>query len=92
MDDGRAITITVDSETAEALEASVRAGEHPSVEAAASAIIDEWWADRAMESIGVERLRGLIQEGVDSGAAVDGNRVFQRLLKRCEDWAREKGE
>lgn len=92
MDDGRTITITVDTEAVEALEASVRAGEHPSVEAAASAIIDEWWADRAMESIGVARLRELIQEGVDSGPAVDGVRVFQRLLDRCEALAREKGE
>lgn len=91
MDDGRTITITVDAETALALEAAVKAGEHPSVEAAASAAVDEWWADRAMDAIGVERLRGMLQEAAAS-PAVDGEEVFARLIAKYEAMARAKGE
>lgn len=91
MDTARTITITVDPDTADALEAAVAAGEHPSVEAAAAAAIDEWWADRAIDAYGVERLRQMLQEAADA-PTVDGEEVFARLIAKYEALSRERGE
>jgi antitoxin ParD1/3/4 len=88
----RTITITLAPDATEALEASVQAGEHISIEAAAAAVIDEWWADRAMGAIGVERLRRMIGDGVDSGPSVDGEAVFARLIAKYDALASAKGE
>jgi len=90
MDDGCTITITVDPATAEALEAAVAAGEHPSVEAAVTAAIDEWWGDRVIEAMGVERLRTMLQEGLDS-PTVDGEAVFARLRAKYKAMAKASG-
>lgn len=91
MDDGRTITITLDPATVEALEASVAAGKHASVEEAASRAIDEWWADRWQEEIGIERLRAMLQEAANS-LTVDGHAVFALLRAKCEAAAQAKGE
>lgn len=92
MTEGRAVTITLDADTELALEAAVRAGEHASVEAAISAAVDEWWADRLTDQIGIDRLRKAIQEGVASGPAGDIEGVFARLLAKYESLAEARGE
>jgi hypothetical protein len=81
----------LDPDASAALEASVKAGEHASIEAAAVAVIDEWWADRAMDSISIERLRRMIPVGVDSGPSVDGEAVFARLSAKYKRMAEERG-
>lgn len=91
MDDGKTITVTLDPATTLALEAAVAAGEHPSVEAAALAAIDEWWADRAQESIGAERLREMLLESANSPGK-DGEAVFAGLIAKYDALARTKGE
>ena len=91
MADTKTITITLDASAAEALEASVTAGHHPSVEAAASSVIDEWWADRAMDLIGVEQIRRMVQAGADSGPSVDGEEVFARLIAKYQALAKARG-
>lgn len=91
MDDGRTITVTVDPDTADILEAAVKAGEHPSIEAAAAAAIDEWWADRAVERFGAERLRRMLNDA-SNAPSVDGEDVFARLIQKYDALARAKGE
>jgi hypothetical protein len=90
MDDGRIITIKLDPGAVEALEAAVAAGRHPSVEAAAEAAIDEWWADRVQDAIGHDRLRSMLQEAAAS-PTVDGRAAFTRLRAKYEAMARAKG-
>jgi antitoxin ParD1/3/4 len=72
MDGARTITITLDADTADAMEAAVRSGRHTSIEDAARAAIDGWWGD-------AEEVRRLVQEGADSGPSLGAETVFAEL-------------
>lgn len=91
MDDGHRITLSVDDEIMRALEASVAAGEHTSVEQAAAAAIDAWWADRVQNLIGHDRLRSMLGAAAKS-PTVDGRKVFARLRAKYEAVARAADE
>jgi antitoxin ParD1/3/4 len=77
------IEITLDQDAVAALEGAVAAGQAPSVEGAAVAVIEAWAAD-------LEETRRLIQEGIDSGPSVDGEAVFARLRAKYGALAEER--
>ncbi|MFY8106406.1 MAG: ribbon-helix-helix domain-containing protein [Elstera sp.] len=72
------LTVSIDSDTAAKLQASVDAGTYPSVTAAAQAALETWYDPvRAKEEI-----RRLVREGLESGEPIPGEVVFERLKRR----------
>ncbi|WP_395827714.1 type II toxin-antitoxin system ParD family antitoxin [Elstera sp.] len=72
------LTVTIDSDTAAKLQASVDAGTYPSVTAAARAALETWYDPVQAK----EEIRRLVQEGLESGEPIPGAVVFERLKRR----------
>lgn len=91
MDDGRTITVTLPGDLVEGLDEAVKAGEYASRDEAIRIGLETVEADRMIERVGVEHVRQMWREGVDSKAK-DAGEVFERLSAKYERLAREKGE
>jgi len=64
------MTVALSDEEYEALSAAVACGEYASTGDALHDAVSEWRLSRALQTPGVvERLRQLVQEGVESGSA-----------------------
>lgn len=72
------LTVTIDSDTAAKLQASVDAGTYPSVTAAARAALETWYDPVQAK----EEIRRLLHEGLESGEPIPGEVVFERLKRR----------
>lgn len=92
MDDGRTITVTLPRDLVDGLDEAVKAGEYASRDEAVRIGIETVEADRMIERIGIERVREMVRQGVESGPSRDGNEVFARLIAKCEHMAAERGE
>ena len=92
MDDGRTITVTLPGDLVDGLDEAVRAGEYASRDEAVRIGLETVEADRMIEKIGIERVRGMWDEGVNSGPGKDGTEVFERLIAKYERMAAERGE
>jgi len=92
MDDGKAITITLPSDLIDSLDESVRDGGFSSRDEAVRIALETAEADRMIDRIGIERVRQMWREGVESGPGKDAKRVFQRLITKYERMAEGRGE
>ena len=64
---GHLVQLALPEDLAAELSAAVERGEYESESDALLGAVEEWRAQRQAEAIGVEELRRLIQEGIDSG-------------------------
>ena len=92
MDDGRTITIRLPDDLIESLDEAVKAGDYASRDEAIRVGLETVEADRMIERIGIERVREMWRQGVESGPAKDGEAVFQRLIAKYTRLAAERGD
>ncbi len=64
---GKIMQLRLPDALAAEISASVERGEYPSESDAVIGAVEEWSAQRTVEAVGVEELRRLWQEGIDSG-------------------------
>jgi antitoxin ParD1/3/4 len=86
------ITVTLPTELIADLGEAVDAGVYASIDDAIRIGVETLEADKMIEKIGVERVRVMLQEGIDSGPSVDGEAVFERLIAKYGRMADERGE
>ena len=77
------LLIPIEHETAEHMRAAVAGGDYRDMNDIVEQALEEWRAKRAFEEWPVETLRQVVQEGVDSGAALDAAAVFTDLRARA---------
>ncbi|RUX00132.1 MAG: type II toxin-antitoxin system ParD family antitoxin [Mesorhizobium sp.] len=81
-------SITLSPELARAVDDVVAAGEYASASEVIRDALRQWKDRRDLMGYTVEELRKLVQEGIDSGPAQDGQPIMERLrakyLKRAE--------
>ncbi|TIT53196.1 MAG: type II toxin-antitoxin system ParD family antitoxin [Mesorhizobium sp.] len=81
-------SITLSPELARAVDDAVAAGEYASASEVIRDALRQWKDRRDLMGYTVEELRKLVQEGIDSGPAQDGQPIMERLrakyLKRAE--------
>ncbi|TGR25899.1 type II toxin-antitoxin system ParD family antitoxin [Mesorhizobium sp. M00.F.Ca.ET.151.01.1.1] len=81
-------SITLSPELARAVDDVVAAGEYASASEVIRDALRQWKDRRDLMGYTVEELRKLVQEGIDSGPAQDGQPIIERLrakyLKRAE--------
>ena len=70
---GRIVHLALPDDLAAEISAAVERGEYASASEAVLGAVEEWRAQRHIESIGLEELKRLIQEGTESGAGRFGN-------------------
>ena len=73
------LSVAVTPEMAAMLREVVGSGEYASSSEVMREALREWKFRRGQREQAVEELRKLVQEGIDSGPAEDGETVFQRL-------------
>lgn len=92
MGEHRKITIELSEDMAEAMERAVARGEYASIDKAIEQAVAEHEATRWEAEIGKDRLRAMIQEGIDSGPSIDGEEAFDRLRAKYVALAKAAGE
>ena len=75
------LTVTIDSDTAAKLQASVDAGTYPSVTDAARAALETWYDPIQAK----QEIRRLWREGLESGPGRPAEDVFRDLMARYTD-------
>jgi len=70
------VTIALTSEMAGFVRQAVEAGQYASTSEAVREAVCEWKERRELLGYTVEELRALVQEGIDSGPAIDATEVF----------------
>ncbi|MGB8817374.1 MAG: type II toxin-antitoxin system ParD family antitoxin [Rhizobiaceae bacterium] len=73
------ISIAVTPEMASLMREVVEAGEYASTSEVVRDALRDWEYRRKQREQGIEELRQLIQEGIDSGPSVEGEAFFKRL-------------
>ena len=73
MTEYRTLTVTVSAALAEALEAAVESGDYPTTGEIIREALGGWQRQRRLRAEEIAELRRLIQEGLDSGPAIEGN-------------------
>ncbi|PZV40095.1 hypothetical protein B5V02_08380 [Mesorhizobium kowhaii] len=72
-------SITLSPELAQAVDDVVAAGEYASASEVIRDALRQWKDRRELHGYTVEELRKLVQEGIDSGPALDGPPLMERL-------------
>jgi len=85
------ITISLPTELLAEIEAAVAAGEHESVEEAIQSALEERETKRFVRRAYHTKLAALIQEGADSGPGIDGEAVFDHLIKKYAAMEERRG-
>jgi antitoxin ParD1/3/4 len=85
--DKRSITLSL--ELAEIVDQAVAAGEYASASEVIRDALRQWKERRDLYGYTVEELRRLVQEGLDSGLAVDGPSAMSELLAKYEALAKD---
>ena len=75
-------SITLSPELAAAVDGVVEAGEYASASEVIREALRQWKERRDLFGYTVEELRQLVQEGIDSGEAVDGPAAMENLLAK----------
>ena len=75
-------SITLSPELAAAVDGVVEAGEYASASEVIREALRQWKERRDLFGYTVEELRQLVQEGIDSGAPVDGPTAMENLLAK----------
>ena len=78
------LSVALTPEMAEMVRRAVEAGEYASTSEVIREALRDWKLKRESREREIEELRRLWREGLDSGPAVDGEKVFERLRRRYE--------
>ncbi len=73
------ISIALPQEMIAVLRAAVDSGEYSSTSEVIRDALRAWKLKRKVETLELEELRRLVQEGIDSGPSIDAELVFSRL-------------
>ncbi|MER9326154.1 type II toxin-antitoxin system ParD family antitoxin [Mesorhizobium sp. M0488] len=84
-------SITLSPELARAVDDVVAAGEYASASEVIRDALRRWKDRRDLLGYTVEELRRLVQEGIDSGPALDGQPIMDRLRAKYLKMAGSKG-
>jgi len=84
-------SITLSPELAAAVDDVVAAGEYASASEVIRDALRQWKERRDLLGYTVEELRELVQEGIDSGPALDGPPLMERLRAKYAEMAAAKG-
>ncbi|WP_287291649.1 type II toxin-antitoxin system ParD family antitoxin [Mesorhizobium sp.] len=84
-------SITLSPELAAAVDDVVAAGEYASASEVIRDALRQWKDRRDLHGYTVEELRKLVQEGIDSGPALDGPPILGRLRAKYLKMAEAKG-
>ncbi|MBZ9763577.1 MULTISPECIES: type II toxin-antitoxin system ParD family antitoxin [unclassified Mesorhizobium] len=84
-------SITLSPELAAAVDNVVAAGEYASASEVIRDALRQWKERRDLLGYTVEELRELVQEGIDSGPALDGPPLMERLRAKYAKMAEAKG-
>ncbi|RUX20267.1 type II toxin-antitoxin system ParD family antitoxin [Mesorhizobium sp. M2A.F.Ca.ET.042.01.1.1] len=84
-------SITLSPELAQAVDDVVAAGEYASASEVIRDALRQWKERRDLLGYTVEELRELVQEGIDSGPALDAPPLMERLRARYSKMAEAKG-
>ncbi|RWM92526.1 MAG: type II toxin-antitoxin system ParD family antitoxin [Mesorhizobium sp.] len=84
-------SITLSPELAAAVDDVVAAGEYASASEVIRDALRQWKDRRDLHGYTVEELRTLVQEGIDSGPALDGRPIMERLRAKYLKMAEAKG-
>lgn len=76
------LSVALTPEMAAEVRAAVELGDYGSVSEVVRDALRDWRMRRKIETLETEDLRRLIQEGIDSGAGLDADEVFDRLRVR----------
>lgn len=91
-DDNRTITVSLPGDLIDGIDAAVRSGDFASRDEAVRIGVEGLEADRMIERIGIERVREMWRQGVDSGPGKDAKDVSARLLAKYQRMAAGRGE
>jgi len=84
-------SITLSPELAAAVDDVVAAGEYASASEVIRDALRQWKDRRDLHGYTLEELRKLVQEGIDSGPALDGQPIMERLRAKYLRMAEAKG-
>ncbi|CDX30152.1 addiction module antitoxin [Mesorhizobium sp. LCM 4577] len=84
-------SITLSPELAAAVDDVVAAGEYASASEVIRDALRQWKERRDLLGYTIEELRELVQEGIDSGPALDGPPLMERLRAKYAEMAEAKG-
>jgi antitoxin ParD1/3/4 len=87
--DKRSITLSAD--LAAAVDGVVEAGEYASASEVIREALRQWKERRDLFGYTVEELRHLAQEGIDSGAPIDGPTAMKQLLAKYQNRISSRG-
>ena len=73
------ISVALPPEMIAVLRAAVESGEYSSVSEVIREALRAWKLKRKVETLELDELRRLVQEGIDSGPSIDAELVFSRL-------------
>jgi antitoxin ParD1/3/4 len=76
------LSIALTPDMATELREAVERGEYGSVSEAVRDALRDWRLRRKIETLEIDELRRLVQEGIDSGPGLDADAVFARLRAR----------
>lgn len=79
------ITVTLPAEMAATLRSTVEGGEYATTSEIVREALRDWAKARRADQRGLEELRALIQEGIDSGPGRPAEEVFAELEARYAD-------
>lgn len=82
------ISIALPPDMVATLREAVDSGEYASASEVIRDALRDWKLKRKVETLDVDELRLLIQEGADSGPAIDADLVFARLRAKVRKSAR----
>ncbi len=76
------LSVALTPDMAAEIRAAVQAGDYGSVSEVVRDALRDWRLRRKVETLEIDELRRLVQEGIDSGPSLDAGAVFARLRAR----------
>lgn len=76
------ITVALSEDTLNEVREAVASGEYASTGEVVRDALRDWKAKQSLSRIELDEMRGLVQEGADSGPGIDAALVFARLRVR----------
>ena len=78
------ISVVLSADTVETIRSAVDSGEYASESDVIQEALHAWKQEREMNSLDVQKLRELVQEGIESGPGVDADIVFSQLKEKYQ--------
>jgi len=86
------ISVALPSEMIAVLRAAVESGEYSSASEVIREALRAWKLKRKVETLELDELRRIVQEGIDSGPGIDAELVFSRLRAKYAAMPTHKAE